>query len=154
MPVWPAMSVWTVIRKLTLMRSVGEKILVETGLAVDLVHDSPLIRRQARINHEKVKITRAGERKLADGGGDDLARLFLNGGQVLGAAEGLGVQLVDVFGAGRAGGEPAGRGDGLGAADRGVVAGGAGEPGGELLAGQVTGGHLGGGQARQRRLLR
>ena len=58
------------------------------------------------------------------------------------AEEGLGVDLVDVFGAGGAGGEPAVfRGD-LEAADGGVVAGGFGEDGRDGFAGEVFRGDL------------
>ena len=49
-------------------------------------------------------------------------RLLLDARQVLGAAEGLGVDLVDVLGARRPGGEPGVLGDDLQPADRRVVA--------------------------------
>ena len=51
------------------------------------------------------------------------------------AFEGFGVDLVDVFGAGGAGGEPAVFGGDFEAADGGVVAGGFGEDGGDGFAG-------------------
>ena len=51
------------------------------------------------------------------------------------AFEGFGVDFVDVFGAGGAGGEPAVFGGDLEAADGGVVAGGFGEDGGDGFAG-------------------
>src|SRR5271157_1897989 len=91
--------------------------------------------------------------RAADGRGDDLACLFLDGGQVLGATEGFGVQLVDVFGAGRAGGEPAGRGDHLEPADRRAVAGGGGQRRDDLLAREFFRRHLRGGELSQRGLL-
>src|SRR5581483_5460782 len=77
-----------------------------------------------------------------DRGGDDLAGLVLDGGQVLGAAEGLGVQLVDVLGARGPGGEPARRGDDLEAADRGAVARRGGQRRDDLLPGQFMRGDL------------
>ena len=61
------------------------------------------------------------------GCGDDLAGLVLHPGEVLGAAEGLGVDLVDVLGARRAGGEPRRLGGDLEPADRRAVAGRLGE---------------------------
>ncbi len=51
------------------------------------------------------------------------------------AFEGFGVDFVDVFGAGGAGGEPAVFGGDFEAADGGVVAGGFGEDGGDGFAG-------------------
>src|SRR5450631_2121601 len=77
-----------------------------------------------------------------DRGGDDLAGLVLDGRQVLGTAEGLGVQLVDVLGAGGAGSEPARRGDDLEPADRGTVARRGGQRRGDLLPGQLVRGDL------------
>src|SRR5208283_1804518 len=91
--------------------------------------------------------------RLTDRRGDDLARLFLDGGQVLGSAEGFGVQLVDVFGAGRTGGEPAGRRDHLESADRRVVARRGGQRRDDLLARELFGRHVRRGQTSQRRLL-
>src|SRR5712692_11767489 len=43
----------------------------------------------------------------ADGSCHDRSRLFLDCGKLPWAAEGLGIELVDVFRAGRPGGEPA-----------------------------------------------
>src|ERR1700738_2197376 len=91
--------------------------------------------------------------RLADRRGDDLPRLLLDRGEMLGAAEGLGVQLVDVFGARRAGGEPAGRGDDLEPADRGAVARRGGQRRDDLLACELTGGNLRGGELSQGLLL-
>ena len=54
--------------------------------------------------------------------GDDLLGFRDDGVEVGLVAEALGVDLVDVFGAGGPGGEPAVRGDDLQPADRGVVA--------------------------------
>ena len=79
--------------------------------------------------------------------------LRLHLGEVLGALERLGVDLVDVLGAGRAGGEPGGLGGDLEAADLGVVAGRLGELGGDRLAGQLGGGDVVGGERRQLGLL-
>src|ERR1700744_4423065 len=90
----------------------------------------------------RVSASPAGRRLVPDGRGDDGPRFFLNGGEVLRAAEGLGVELVDVLGAGRAGGEPAGPGDHLQPADRRVVARRGGQRGQDLLAGQLAGRHL------------
>ena len=59
---------------------------------------------------------------------DDVLRLLLDPRQVLGAAEALGVDLVDVLGARRARGEPAALGDDLQPAQRRPVAGRLGEP--------------------------
>ena len=77
-----------------------------------------------------------GQPKGSDGGVHDRARLVQDPAQVLLAAEGLRVELGHVLGAGRARGEPAlVRGD-LDAADRGVVAGGAGQDGRYRFPGQ------------------
>ena len=57
---------------------------------------------------------------------------------MVGAVEGFGVDFVDVFGAGGAGGEPAVFGGDLEAADGGVVAGGFGEDGGDGFAGEFV----------------
>ena len=65
---------------------------------------------------------------------------------MVGAAEGFGVDFVDVFGAGGAGGEPAIFCGDLEAADAGVVAGGFGEDGGDGFAGELFGGDLRGGE--------
>ena len=54
----------------------------------------------------------------AEGGGDDLAGVVLDPGEVLGPEERLGVDLVDVLGAGRPRREPAVLGGDLEAADR------------------------------------
>ena len=62
------------------------------------------------------------------------------------AFEGFGVDLVDVFGAGGAGGEPAVFGCDFEAADGGVVAGGFGEDGGDGFAGELLCGDLLGGE--------
>jgi len=59
----------------------------------------------------------AGER-----GRDDRLRLGLDLGEVAGAAEGLGVQLVDVLGARRTSGEPAGLADDLPSDDQQLAA--------------------------------
>ena len=59
--------------------------------------------------------------------------------QSLGGDEGLGVHLVDVLGAGGAGGEPVVLGGDLQTADLGVVARSLGELGGDVLAGQLGG---------------
>ncbi len=58
------------------------------------------------------------------------------------AFEGFGVDLVDVFGAGGAGGEPAVFGCYFEAADGGFVAGGFGEDGGDGFAGEFFCGDL------------
>ena len=62
------------------------------------------------------------------------------------AFEGFGVDLVDVFGAGGAGGEPAVFGEDFEAADGGVVTGGLGEDAGDGFAGEFFGGDLFGGE--------
>ena len=69
----------------------------------------------------------------AEGGVDDLLGLGLHLGEVLGALERLGVDLVDVLGAGRAGGEPRALGGHLEAADRRAVAGRLGQLGRDRL---------------------
>src|SRR5216683_5771202 len=97
--------------------------------------------------------TLSADGRLADRRGDDLPRLLLDRGEMLGAAEGLGVQLVEVFGARRAGGEPTGRGDDLEAADRGAVARRGGQRGGDLLTRELTGGNLRRGELSQGLLL-
>ena len=74
-----------------------------------------------------------------EGGGDDGAGLLLHLREVLGAAEGLGVDLVDVLGARRPGGEPGVLRDHLQPADRGVVAGRPGQLRGDRLAGELGG---------------
>ena len=68
---------------------------------------------------------------------DDFLRLAHDGVQVGLVLETLGVDLVDVLGAGGPGREPAACGDDLQAADRRVVARGAGQLGGDRLAGQL-----------------
>jgi hypothetical protein len=65
---------------------VGEKILVNSGLRVILVHHSTPNSPTSPNQPPKSKTTRPGERKLPDGGGDDLAGLLLDGGEVRGAA--------------------------------------------------------------------
>ena len=60
------------------------------------------------------------------------------------ALEGFGVDLVDVFGAGGTGSEPAIFGGDLEAADGGVVTWGFGEDGGDGFAGELFGGDLSG----------
>src|SRR5215470_9036076 len=93
-------------------------------------------------------------RTSASGGrGHNRLRLFLDGGEVVRAAEGFGVELVHVLGAGRAGGEPSGLGDHLEAADRRAVAGGRGQRRDDLLTRELGGGYLFGRQPRQRGLL-
>src|ERR1022692_308918 len=72
--------------------------------------------------------------ELTNSGGDDLLRLLLDRGKLVGPAEGLGVELVNVFRARWAGGKPARCGDDLQATDRGVVAGGGGQRRSDLLA--------------------
>ena len=72
---------------------------------------------------------------------------------LLGALERLGVDLVDVLGAGRAGREPGRLGGDLEPADLRAVAGRLGEPGGDLLAGQRGRGHVVGGERRELGLL-
>ena len=61
---------------------------------------------------------------------------------MVGAAEGFGVDFVDVFGAGGAGGEPSVLGGDFEAADGGVVAGGFGEDGDDGFSGELFGGDL------------
>ena len=71
-----------------------------------------------------------------DGGGDECLGFGLDLFEVVFAFEGFGVDFVDVFGAGGAGGEPAVFGGDFEAADGGVVAGGFGEDGGDGFAGE------------------
>src|SRR6266540_6549761 len=73
--------------------------------------------------------------------------------QVLLAEEALRVDLVDVLGAGRPGGEPAVLGGDLHPADRGAVAWRGGEHAGDRLAGELGGGDVLGRQLAERRLL-
>src|SRR5262249_5131547 len=61
---------------------------------------------------------------LGDGVGDDLMRFAKDRVQMLLALKALGVDLVDILGAGRAGGKPAVRRDDLQSANRGAIAGG------------------------------
>src|SRR5215471_11518494 len=96
----------------------------------------------------------ARKKSAADGRGDDRLRLFLDGGEVVRAAEGFRVELVHVLGAGRAGGEPSRLGDHLEAANRRSVAGGRGQRRDDLLARELGGRYLFGGQPGQRGLLR
>jgi RimJ/RimL family protein N-acetyltransferase len=79
--------------------------------------------------------------------------LLLDLGQLRRAAERLGVKLVDVFGAGRPGREPAGFGDDLEPADRRAVARRLGQHCGDLLPREPVGGDLIRRQLGQRRLL-
>ena len=67
----------------------------------------------------------------------NLLRLGHNGLQVLLVPEALGVNLVEVLRAGRPGGEPPRGGDDFQAADRGVIARRAGEPGGDGFPGKL-----------------
>ena len=76
------------------------------------------------------------------GGRNDLTRFFLDLVQMVGAAERLGVDLVDVLRAGRTGGEPGRVGDHLEAADLRVVAGRLGQLGGDRLPGELGGLHV------------
>ena len=92
-------------------------------------------------------------RRSGQGGGDHLAGLVLDLGQVLGAAERLGVDLVDVLGARRPGGEPGVLGGHLEPADLGAVAGRRGELGGDRLAGQLGRGDVVGRERGQLGLL-
>src|SRR5207237_750072 len=89
----------------------------------------------------------------ADRGGDDLPGLVLDGREVLGAAEGFGVELVDVLGAGRAGGEPAGAGDHLEPAEWRAVPRRGRQRRGDRLARELGRGDLPGGEPGQRLLL-
>ena len=73
--------------------------------------------------------------------------------QSLGGDEGLGVHLVDVLGAGGAGGEPVVLGGDLQTADLGVVARCLGQLGGDVFASQGGGGHVVAGQCRELGLL-
>src|SRR5262245_5950734 len=83
---------------------------------------------------------RAGGSSLgSQGAGDPLLRFAHEGLEVALTSEALRVDLVDVLGAGRPGREPSAGGDHLEAADGCVVAGGAGELGGDRLAGQGRG---------------
>ena len=72
---------------------------------------------------------------LGNSGVYELLGLGLDLFQVVFALEGFGVDLVDVFGAGGAGGEPAVFGGDFEAADGGVVARGFSEDGGDGFAG-------------------
>src|SRR6478752_6261675 len=73
---------------------------------------------------------------------DDRLRFLQDPLQVLGAAEALGVDLVDGLGARRPRRVPAALRDDLDAADGGAVAGGVGEDALDLLAGKLTGAEL------------
>ncbi len=75
--------------------------------------------------------------------------LFLDLAQVILAPKALGVNLVDLFCAGRASGEPAVLGDYFEAANGGVVARGVGQLGQNRLSGQFTGADLSGGKILQ-----
>ena len=72
-----------------------------------------------------------------EGVGDDVLGFVDDAFEVGFVAEAFGVDLVEIFGAGGAGGEPAGFGDDLEASDGRVVAGGIGELGGDALAGEM-----------------
>ena len=86
------------------------------------------------------KRRRPRDRSAAEGGGDDGLGLLLHLGEVLGPAEGLGVDLVDVLGARRAARRTRRSRCHLEAADRGVVARRPGQLRGDRLAGQLGGG--------------
>ncbi len=73
---------------------------------------------------------------LLDGVCDEGFGFRLDGFQVVGAVEAFGVDFVDVFGAGGAGGEPAIFCGDLQPADGRVVAGGFGKDGGDGFAGE------------------
>src|SRR5262249_20785296 len=79
--------------------------------------------------------------------------LLLDPRQVLGAAEALGVELVDVLGARRARREPAAVGDDLDAADRIAAAGRRGQDSAHRLPGELADIDVLGGDAAERRLL-
>ncbi len=85
--------------------------------------------------------------------GDQGPGLLLDSPQVVGPEEAFGVDLVDVLRAGRAGGEPAVRGDHLQPPDGGAVPGRDGEHLHDRLARQRIRRHLRRGQARQKLLL-
>ena len=92
-------------------------------------------------------------RSLPERGVDDLLGLLLDHGQVLGALEGLGVDLVDVLRARGAGGEPGVGGGHLESADGGVVARRAHEAVDDRLPGQLGGGDVLRRQGRELGLL-
>src|SRR5690349_10039870 len=75
-------------------------------------------------------------------GRDQVAGGLLHLGQVLRTLVGLGVDLVDVLGTGRSGGEPGALGGHLEATDRGTVAGGGGQGRGDRLTRQLGRRHL------------
>src|SRR5690554_97903 len=91
---------------------------------------------------------------LAQRGVDDLSRFCLHFAQVFGPVERLGVDLVDVFGPARAGGEPGAVGDHLHTTDRGTVAGGLAELGGDRMPSQHIRGDCVSRQRAEGRLLR
>ena len=75
----------------------------QVGLVVQMATEN----RHAFVSDLAIRLGRLGEPRLAEDGGQELLRLGLDPGQVPRPAEGLGVQLVHVLGAGRPGGEPA-----------------------------------------------
>src|SRR5215469_7195315 len=86
-------------------------------------------------------------------GEEELPSLGLDTGEMLGAQERLGVQLVDVLGPRRPGGEPARLGAHLDPAERLPVAGRGGEPAYHRLSGELAHVHLIRAEPGQRRLL-
>ena len=84
---------------------------------------------------------------------DDLAGLRLHGSQVGGVAQGLGVDLVLVLGAGRTGSEPGILGDDLDATDGSTIAWRRGENLLDPLAGDGVGGDVVGGEGLEAGLL-
>ena len=127
------------VKKVRTSNAADNKHMLRVNRQVGLVVQMSTENRQARLTDlatRLARLARAGGR-LAQDGGQELLRLGLDPGQVPGPAEGLGVQLVDILGAGRPGGEPARLSDDLDPAEGLPIAGRRGQPGQDRLAGEL-----------------